>query len=70
MKEFGLSDNFIAMDDDCFIGRPLNKSDFFYVHNNTVIPAIIVGDYQVHTSKIFYDKYNYFNCHCNSSPGI
>ena len=25
MKEFGLSDNFIVMDDDCFIGRPLNK---------------------------------------------
>ena len=59
MKEFGLSDNFIVMDDDCFIGRPLNKSDFFYVHNNTVVPAIIAGDYQVHNSKTFSDKYNY-----------
>ena len=59
MKEFGLSDNFIVMDDDCFIGRPLNKSDFFYVHNNTVVPAIIAGDYQIHNSKTFSDKYNY-----------
>ena len=41
MKKFGISDNFITMDDDYFIGGPLNKTDFFYVKNNKVIPAII-----------------------------
>ena len=41
MKEFGISDNFIVMDDDCFIGKPLNKTDFFYVKNNKVVPLII-----------------------------
>ena len=59
MKEFGLSDNFIYMDDDYFIGKPLNKSDFFYVQNNTVVPAIIATDYYVHTSKTFLGEYNY-----------
>ena len=29
MKQFSLSDNFIYMDDDYFIGKPLNKSHFF-----------------------------------------
>ena len=59
LKEFGLSDNFIVMDDDYFIGKPLNKSDFFYVQNNTVVPAIIATDYYVHTSKTFLGEYNY-----------
>ena len=51
MKEFGLSDNFIIMDDDYFIGKPLNKSDFFYVENNKVLPAIINTNFEVHTSS-------------------
>ena len=50
MKEFGLSDNFIIMDDDYFIGKPLNKSDFFYVENNTVLPAIINTNYEIVTN--------------------
>ena len=29
LKEYGLSENFISMDDDYFIGKPLEKSDFF-----------------------------------------
>ena len=51
MKEFGLSDNFIIMDDDCFIGKPLNKSHFFYVDNNKVFPAIINTNYEVVTNN-------------------
>ena len=31
MKKFGISDNIIIMDDDCFIGKKLNKSDFFII---------------------------------------
>ena len=59
LKQFGISDNFIAMDDDCFIGKPLNKSDLFYVQNNKVLPAIIATEYQVHTEKTFKKEYNY-----------
>ena len=45
MKEFGISDNFIVMDDDYFIGAPLKKNDFFYVYNNRVIPSIITSNF-------------------------
>ena len=41
MKNFNISDNFLALDDDCFIGKPLEKTDFFYVKNKTVLPLII-----------------------------
>ena len=33
------------MDDDCFIGKKLNKSDFFYVKNGKVIPLIITSNF-------------------------
>ena len=58
MKEFGMSDNFILMNDDCFIGKSLNKSDFFYVENGKVVPAIISTNYQVHKQKTFLRDYN------------
>jgi hypothetical protein len=45
MKEFGLSENFILMDDDCFIGKPLKKSNFFYEEKGKIYPALITGDY-------------------------
>ena len=41
MKKFNISDNFIIMDDDYFIGKKLKKSDFFYVENGTVVPSIV-----------------------------
>jgi len=58
MKEYGISDNFIVMDDDYFIGMPLKKSDFFYVENNKVVPAIVSTIFQVHTQKTFLREYN------------
>ena len=45
MKEFNMSDNFISMDDDCFIGRPLKKTDLFYVRDNKVVPLIITSKF-------------------------
>ena len=45
MKKYGISDNFIIMDDDYFINKPLLKSDFFYVENGKVIPAIITSNF-------------------------
>ena len=45
MKDFGLSENFILMDDDYFIGKPLKKSNFFYEEDGQVYPALVTGDY-------------------------
>ena len=45
MKKFGISDNIIAMDDDCFIGHPLKKSHFFYYKNGKVTPAVITSKF-------------------------
>ena len=45
MKEYGLSENFILMDDDYFIGKPLKKYNFFYEENGIIYPALITGDY-------------------------
>ena len=45
MKKFGMSENFIFMDDDYFIGQPLNKGDFFYEDNGKILPALITSDY-------------------------
>ena len=41
LKDFGISDNIIALDDDCFIGSHLSKSDFFYINNGKVTPSIV-----------------------------
>ena len=45
MKEFGISDNFIAMDDDCFIGKRIEKKDFFHVEQGKVVPSIITSKF-------------------------
>jgi len=45
MKKFGISDNIIIMDDDCFIGKKLNKSNFFYINNGKVTPLIITYNF-------------------------
>ena len=45
MYKFGISNNFIIMDDDYFIGKPLNKNDFFYVENGKVVPLIITSNF-------------------------
>jgi hypothetical protein len=45
MKKFGISDNIIVMDDDCFINKKLKKDDFFYVNKGKVIPSIITSSF-------------------------
>ena len=60
MKKFGISDNFIIMDDDYFIGNALKKSDFFYVENNKVVPAIITGNFKYINYNYAKRKYNYY----------
>ena len=51
LKKFGISNNFIAMDDDYFIGSPLNKNNFFYVKNGKVTPAIITSKFLMINNK-------------------
>ena len=45
MKKFNISDNFIIMDDDYFIGKKLEKSDFFYVEKGKVVPSIVSSNF-------------------------
>ena len=45
LKQFGISNNVIIMDDDYFIGNKLEKSDFFYVENRKVIPLIVTSNF-------------------------
>ena len=45
MKKFGISDNVIVMDDDCFVGKKLEKNDFFYVEKGKVVPLIITSNF-------------------------
>lgn len=55
MKKFGCCENFIYLNDDYFIGKPLRKSDFFYKENRKIVPYIIYGE------EVGYGRYNYIN---------
>ena len=45
LSQFNLSENFILMDDDYFIGQPLKKSDLFYEEKGKIYPYIISTEY-------------------------
>lgn len=44
LKDFGCSENFIYFNDDYFVGKPMKKSDFFYVENNQVVPYVLFNN--------------------------
>ena len=54
MEKFNISKNFIYMEDDFFIGKPLNKSDFFYYDEKEkkVVPYILTSFFK----EIFYKR--------------
>ena len=60
MKKFGISDNFIVMDDDYFIGKKLQKKDFFYVEKGKVIPFIITSKFLKIDKDSTIEKYNIY----------
>jgi hypothetical protein len=60
MIYFNISENFIIMDDDYFIGKPLKKSDFFYVENGKVIPSIIAKEFKEETLFSSNAKHNFY----------
>ena len=61
MDKFGISKNFIYMEDDFFIGKPLKKSDFFYydIKNKKVLPYLLNSHFKiVNKSQIINEYYN------------
>ena len=72
LKNFGISDNFLLMDDDYFIGRELKKTDFFYFDENSkkVVPfvtSMIFNYYEVNKKELITDIYYSFQMKCNDS---
>ena len=62
MEKFGLSKNFIYMEDDYFIGRRLTKIDFFYYETieNKVVPYIVSSSFfKMNKTKVI-EKYYEF----------
>ena len=60
LEKFGLSNNFIYMDDDFFIGKELNKSNFFYYDENEkrVVPSLLNVEFgELYRDKVM-DNYN------------
>ena len=61
MEKFGISKNFIYMEDDFFIGKLLKKSDFFYYdkNQNKVLPFILTTNFFEMNKSETLNKYNY-----------
>ena len=49
MEKFGISKNFIYMEDDFFIGKSLQKSDFFYFDKNSqkILPYLLTKKFDL-----------------------
>ena len=60
MSEFGISENFILMDDDYFFGKPINKTKFFYYDEkqNKVLPSVVTDDFNEFNQKEINHEYN------------
>ena len=52
MNRFNMSNNFILMDFYNFISKPLKKTDFFFVENDRVVPAIVTQDFVEYDEKL------------------
>lgn len=75
LSKFGLSENFILIDDDCFFGKPIKKSQFFYYDEELkkVLPSIVNDDFSELIRKkvardynIFFRKKYFINCHSHN----
>jgi len=60
MTNFGLSENFILMDDDCFFGKPIKKTDFFYYDEEIkkVVPSVVTDDFTEMIKTDILKEYN------------
>ena len=52
VKKFGLSDNFLYMNSNYFIGKPLNKSEFFWEEDGLIVPLLTSSKY----NEIYYNE--------------
>ena len=59
IENFGVSKNFIYMEDDYFIGKKLFKTDFFYFEEkeNKVVPYIISYRFNKLNKSLLFDNY-------------
>ena len=59
MEKFNISKNFIYMEDDYFIGKPLKKSDFFYYDEKEkkVFPYVVTNYFEELDKKSRLDYY-------------
>ena len=60
MEKFGISKNFIYMEDDFFIGKSLKKSDFFYFDKNTqkILPYLLTKEFNImNKTEVLNDYY-------------
>ena len=69
LKKYNITENIIIMDDDYFIGKPLKKSEFFYVEEGKVIPAIITTSFKEETKNNIKKKYDYLKIKAKQSKG-
>ena len=60
LSKYGVSDNFILMDDDYFIGKKINKSQFFYYDEDQkkVLPNIVSDKFDELNKTYVYTEYN------------
>ena len=71
LRKFGVSDNFILMDDDYFIGKPINKSQFFYYDEDLkkVVPCIVSDEFHELKKNEVLKEYNkYFSIKNRINP--
>ncbi len=60
LEKYGISENFIYMDDNYFIGGDLKKTDFFYYDDETkkVVPAIVNRSFSEISKRLLLNLYN------------
>ena len=63
MEKFGISNNFIYIDDDYFFGKPLLKREFFYYDEKKkkIYPFVLTSKFKIlNKTYLFNNYYKYF----------
>ena len=62
LENFGISKNFIYLEDDFFIGKPLKKTDFFYydIEKKQVLPFLLTKYFQEINKKDILEQCNQY----------
>jgi hypothetical protein len=59
MEKFGISNNFIYIDDDYFFGKPLLKSEFFYYDKKQtkIFPFVLTSKFKILNKTYLFNNY-------------